>query len=419
MLNVAYPFAPVGPDVVGGAEQVLTQIDAALARAGHELLVMACEGSVTQGRLIAMPRAAGRLDDATRRNILRHYCSGLEELLGRERVDVLHFHGVDFCDYLPRLGVAALATLHLPPHWYPTQVFQLERPLTFLHCVSAAQRRACPPSPLLWPEIENGILPELFATRHGKRAFALALGLICPEKGFHLALEAAKRAQVPLLLAGQVFPYDAHEQYFEREIAPRLDASRRFIGPIGLKRKRRLLSAARCLLAPSLVPETSSLVVMEALACGTPVIAFRSGALAELVEPGKTGFLVKDHQEMAEAIRAVDLLERDACRQAAAERFSLQRMLEHLRPTKSWLNSPARRKMCPKQRASPLPWRPASAQRGLYRTGFLEHSRIMKTVAISAPPTTGANTATRPCGPFCSRVTRFIPSIRKSARWRA
>ena len=102
----------------------------------------------------------------------------------------------------------------------------------------------------------------------------MALGRICPEKGYHIALDAAARAGVPMVLAGEVFRYPAHEQYFRDEIAPRLDASRRFIGPVGLHRKRRLLSEARCLLAPSLAPETSSLVAMEALACGTPVIAF-------------------------------------------------------------------------------------------------------------------------------------------------
>ena len=133
---------------------------------------------------------------------------------------------------------------------------------------------------------------------------------------------------MPLLLAGQTFPYDAHESYFAREIAPRLDRARRFIGPIGLVRKRRLLSAARCLLLPSLAPETSSLVAMEALACGTPVIALPSGALPEIVEHGRTGFIVSDEQEMAEAIPAAARIEPEVCRAAARERFSLVRTVE-------------------------------------------------------------------------------------------
>jgi hypothetical protein len=327
VLNVAYPFAPVGPDAVGGAEQVLTQLDAALARAGHESIVMACEGSTTEGILLSTPRSSG-LAETERRKIHEQYRFTLGKFLEKWPIDLIHMHGVDFHEYLPPPGVPVLVTLHLPPHWYPPEIFQLDRPQTFLHCVSDRQRAACPPCVNLLPEIENGVVAEMFLARHAKRNFAVSLGRICPEKGFHHALDAAKRARMPLLLAGEVFGYEAHQKYFCREIATRLDGSRRFIGPIGFHRKRRLLTSARCLLAPSLVPETSSLVAMESLACGTPVIAFRSGALADIVEHGKTGFLVSNEREMADAISAAHSLDPDDCRQATKERFSHQRMIE-------------------------------------------------------------------------------------------
>jgi glycosyltransferase involved in cell wall biosynthesis len=243
-------------------------------------------------------------------------------------VDVVHMHGIDFHAYLPPPGPPVLVTLHLPPEWYPPSAFHLDRPNTFLHCVSASQRARCPRGARLLPDVPNGVALAALRPGRAKRRFVMALGRICPEKGFHIALNAAKRADVPLLLAGQTFPYEAHESYFAREIVPRLDDSRRFIGPIGLVRKRRLLSAARALLLPSLAPETSSLVAMEALACGTPVIAFPAGALPEIVDHGTTGFIVQDEQEMAEAIHAAARIEPDVCRAAARDRFSLERTIE-------------------------------------------------------------------------------------------
>jgi glycosyltransferase involved in cell wall biosynthesis len=328
VLGVAFPFAPVGQDAVGGAEQVLAQIDLALFRAGHRSVVIACAGSSPAGELVPTPRATGPITEAVRRHAHATHRRAIEHALRCWPVDIVHMHGIDFYAYLPPAGPTVLVTLHLPPDWYPPAIFGLERANTFLHCVSASQRARCPSGARLLPDVPNGVPLDALAARHAKRGFALALGRICPEKGFHIALDAAKRAGIPLLLAGETFRYEAHEAYFAREIAPRLDQSRRFIGPIGLVRKRRLLTAARCLLLPSLAPETSSLVAMEALACGTPVIAFPSGALPEIVEPGRTGFIVKDEQEMAAAIHAVADIDPEACRAAARDRFSLERTIE-------------------------------------------------------------------------------------------
>jgi glycosyltransferase involved in cell wall biosynthesis len=160
-----------------------------------------------------------------------------------------------------------------------------------------------------------------------RRRFALALCRICPEKGVHLALSAAQRAHIPLIVAGCVSSFESHQRYYRETIAPRLDQTRRFIGAVGPRRKRRLLSAARCLLVPSLAPETSSLVTMEATACGTPVVAFANGALSEIVDHGVTGYLVDSVEEMAEAIAATDQIDPVACRLRAEARFSADRMV--------------------------------------------------------------------------------------------
>ncbi len=338
VLSVAYPFAPVSRDAAGGAEQSLSLIDESLVRAGHKSLVVACEGSRTAGELIAVPRTRGLIDAAEQERIHHHHRAAIHRALERHPVDIVHLHGLDFYKYQPRTRAPTLVTLHLPPTWYPPEIFQAEifraeifkapRPRTLLHCVSETQRRFCPPTSGSLPVIPNGVPIERFNVKVSKRDFVFSLGRICPEKGFHLALEAAAIARRPMLLAGEVFRYAAHEDYYHREIAPRLDRQRKFIGPVGFERKRRLLAAARCLLAPSLAPETSSLVAMESLASGTPVIAFPSGALAEIVEDGVTGFLVNDCREMAEAIGAAGSLDPNVCREAARTRFSAERMIE-------------------------------------------------------------------------------------------
>ena len=328
VLNIGYALAPAGPDVTGGAEQVLSALDHALVAAGHRSIVVAPEGSQTAGTLVATAPLPDPLTDAAREFMQERQRAAIAEALARWPADVIHAHGIDFAEHLPGSGIPTLVTLHLPAEFYPAGVLSARRPGTWFNCVSAAQQQTFPRLPNMLPPIPGGVPVDRLQARHSKRNFVLALGRICPEKGFHLALDAADRAGVPLLIAGQVFPYPCHQAYFDEQIQPRLGRRARFLGPVGFIRKRRLLSAARCLLVPSLVAETGSLVAMEALACGTPVVAFPAGALAEIVEPGVTGFLVSDAREMAEAIAAAGTIDPERCREAARTRFSLRRMVE-------------------------------------------------------------------------------------------
>jgi len=328
VLSVAFPFARVAPDAVGGAEQVLGRLDAALARAGHGTLVVARADSCVQGRLFATEAPAGPLTDDRRHRVWAAHRANITRAIDQFGPDLVHMHGLDFLDYLPPPGdIPILVTLHLPPSWYPPRAFDLDRDDVHLHCVSRSQHAQCPPGARLLAPITNGVPVRKRAPGVRRHGFALALGRICAEKNWHAALDAGRMAGVPVLLAGEVFPYDAHRDYFETQIRPRLDDARRAIGPVGPRTKHRLLARARCLLVPSLAPETSSLVAMEALACGTPVIAYPSGALPEIVEDGVTGFIVRTPEEMAQAIARCDAIPRLRCHAAARERFALPRML--------------------------------------------------------------------------------------------
>ena len=321
--SVAYPFAAVGRNAVGGAEQVLASIDRALVAAGHGSIVIARAESEVAGELVAIPARTGMIDAAARAAAYADVSRAIASV--RNRVDIMHVHGIDFASYLPPPGRPVLATLHLPPGWYPVDALA-ERPGLWLHAVSDDQHRGLLARAGLHgrilPPIPNGVPVEALAARHARRGFALTLGRVCPEKGQHTALAAAHLAGVPLLIGGEVFPYPDHRAYFDTRVAPFLDQRRRFLGPVGFVRKRRLLTAARCLLVPSTAAETSSLVAMEALACGTPVIAFRAGALPSVVEHGRTGFLVDDAPGMAAAIARAGEIDPTACRATARARFS-------------------------------------------------------------------------------------------------
>ncbi len=326
VLAIAYPFAPVAPDTAGGAEQILLRIDNALVRNGHRSIIIARENSQTSGLLMPVPKMKGLIDEARRREAHEAVRRTTREALRDFDIDIVHMHGVDFYEYLPPEGLPVLVTLHLPISFYPAWALQPANPDIHFNCVSYSQQAGCPPQ-MRPPVIQNGIQVESFRMDIRKRDFVLSMGRICPEKGFHIALDAARRAKVLLLLAGEVFPYGEHIRYFEEEIIPRLGEWGIFLGRVGFERKRRLLSAARAVLVPSLVPETSSLVAMEALACGTPVIAFANGALPEIVEDGKTGFLVRDEADMASAIRRSGAIDPDMCRKEAALRFREEKML--------------------------------------------------------------------------------------------
>lgn len=333
VLSVAYPFAPIKTNSVGGAERILSEMDQALVASGHTSVVVACEGSETAGSLYSaeIPRI-DTLNDADRLWCRRRMQAAIDRAVGAHRFDVIHMHGLDFAEYTLPPRVPVVVSLHLPIPWYPPAIRDWGSGRVEFCCVSESQRRTCPPRWRAVRVIENGVPIPPNTDPPPRENYALVLGRICPEKNQHQALDAATQAGVKVLLAGQVFPYREHQEYFDNQIQPRLASSgttphHQFLGAITPERSQELLRRALCLLHPTIAPETSSLVAMEAMAVGTPVIAYRSGALPEIVTDGQTGYLVNTVDEMASALRHVDAISHERCRSEAEQRFQRKRMI--------------------------------------------------------------------------------------------
>ena len=331
VLSVGYPLAKISQATAGGAEQILLTLDKGLVVAGDRSLVLAPQGSRCFGLLVPVYSPTNNFDQSTKQEAQRKFQDALDRVLQRYPVDLVHMHGVDFDRYLPHQDIPIVVTLHLPLAWYRQEALCRSGAKLSLVAVSHTQARTAPREVSISATIPNGIELEAFARSRRKGTYALILGRICPEKGVHLALDAAERAKIPVVLAGTVFDYPEHQQYFRDMVRPRLSGNVRFLGAVGGERKTHLLAGARCLLVASLAPETSCLVGMEALASGTPVVGWRSGALPEIVRDGSTGFLVSSVAEMADAMASISSIQPDCCRAEAERRFSWQAMTSRYR----------------------------------------------------------------------------------------
>jgi glycosyltransferase involved in cell wall biosynthesis len=349
VLYIAYPLLTVSCESAGGAEQVLWTLEHEItqhkmAQRGLITTVAASAGSRLSGELFSTGEPCSQPDDYERR-CAEHEDRVVEFVQQSARegkaFDLVHDMSGSFWRRAAEIDVPVLATLHLPRSFYPAQSFENIPPNVSFNCVSQSQSQSFTDLDTMLGVVPNGIALENFAgnlTPNAKdakqdsveRKGLLWLGRICEEKAPHLALEIAERAGLPITIAGQIYPFSYHQEYFAREVAPRLKqmAHATFISAPSLAAKRKLLREAQALLVTSLAAETSSLVAMEAAASGTPVIAFRRGALPEVVREGVTGFVVEDAAGAGEACGRVNTLSNAACAAYARENFSGNTMAE-------------------------------------------------------------------------------------------
>lgn len=328
ILYVSYPLLTVSEESAGGAEQVLLTLEREMSAAGHRTMVAASSGSRVAGRLLATGCPVETLDAYERRE--RQHCHFILDYLRRHpgEFDLIHDHSGSFFRFAAKCPVLVLATLHLPRSFYRAEWFQSVPENLCFNCVSQTQAYSFSDVAPQVDVVQNGIDWQRFPLTAGKDHYLLWLGRICEEKAPHLAIAAAKLAGVPLVIAGQVYPFQYHRDYFYREIQPHLvDGSPiRYVSGPSFAQKQELLRHARALLLTSTTEETSSLVAMEAMACGTPVVAMRRGAFSEIVKEGETGFLVDTIEEMAAALDRVNQISDSECRARVQRHFSARTM---------------------------------------------------------------------------------------------
>jgi len=324
--QIAPLFESVPPQLYGGTERVVSYLTEELVRQGHAVTLFASGDSVTAGKLIAVCDRAIRLDRAHPDTFALHALM-LERVCRQAgSFDVIHFHTDGL--HLPvvrrcprtctvttlhgRLDIPGLADLYREFH---------EQPLI---SISAAQRRQMKGANWLGT-IYHGLPQHLHAATESSGQYLAFLGRIAPEKGIERAIEIARRSEIPLKIAAKIDRVD-HE-YYITQVARLIDGTQvDFIGEITEVEKTRFLGDAIALLFPIDWPEPFGLTMIEAMACGTPVIGFRRGSVPEIIDEGVTGFVVDDLDAAVACVARAPGLSRKRCRQQFEHRFQATRM---------------------------------------------------------------------------------------------
>jgi glycosyltransferase involved in cell wall biosynthesis len=316
------------PRLYGGTERVVSYLTEELVRGGHDVTLFASGDSETTARLEPICARALRLDPMVLDPLIYHMVMFNRIAAQAAQFDVIHFH----TDYLHFASVAARArpmvtTLHGRLDLPDLPAIYAEFPDLPLVSISNSQRRPLPRAN--WcATVPHGVPRDLYSLGTGAGGYLAFIGRISPEKRLDRAIEIARRVGLPLKIAAKVDKVD--EAYFRATIAPLLDQPGvDYIGEIDERAKSEFLGGARALLFPIDWPEPFGLSMIEAMACGTPVLAFRCGSVPEIVDPGVTGLIVETMEEAVKVLPQVLALDRRAVRRRFEERFSATRMAKN------------------------------------------------------------------------------------------
>jgi glycosyltransferase involved in cell wall biosynthesis len=320
---IAPPWVAVPPPVYGGTEFVVDQLARGLVAAGHDVrLFTTGDSTCPVPRAWLFPQALGTTADSGVE--LAHVRRAYEELAG---VDIVHDHtltGPSWAgQWFPDLPV--VTTNHGPFTPEMTAHFAAFSDRVPIIAISHAQR-ASAPNIAIAAVIHHGLDLDAFPIGAGDGGYLLFLGRMNADKGSHRAIAIARAAHKPLVIAAKMWEPD-ERRYFTEQVEPLLSDSIVYVGEVGGRRKLDLLGGAEALINPIRWPEPFGLVMIEALACGTPVLAFPEGAAPEIIEHGRTGFLCRDEADMVARVAQVGDLDRHACRASITRRFSTTRFV--------------------------------------------------------------------------------------------
>lgn len=322
---VAPLIESVPPKLYGGTERVVSYLTEELVRQGHRVTLFASGDSKTRARLRPMSPCGLRLDPDCRDPLARHMVMVDAVADSADEFDVIHFN-IDYLHFplSRRLGLPAVTTLHGRldiPDLVPLYRHFRDLPLV---SISESQRR-----PLPWANwigtVHHGLPTDLHALSPQHDGYLAFLGRISPEKRPDRAIAIARRAGIPLRIAAKVDRAD--QAYFDERIRPLLAGPGvEFLGEINDSEKQDFLGQAMALLFPIDWPEPFGLVMIEAMACGTPVIAFPGGAVPEIIRDGVNGYIVTDEAQAVAAVERCASLSRAGCRRFFESRFTAERM---------------------------------------------------------------------------------------------
>lgn len=325
--QVAPLLERVPPKQYGGTERIVSYLTEELVAQGHDVTLFASGDSVTSARLAPMTDVAIRLHDRYR-NWIPHHMLMLEKLMDRaDEFDLVHFHiELVHLSVARRLGLPCLTTTHGRLDFPDLEPLHREFRELPLASISMSQRKPMPFANWVG-NVYHGLPAELYRARERQSdpSYLLFLGRISPEKQVDAAIRIAESAGVPLKIAAKIDTAD--EPYFRSVVHPLLESPLvEFLGEVGDAEKASLLGDALALIFPIDWPEPFGLVMIEAMACGTPVIVRRRGAAPEVVDPGVTGFIFETEEEAVAAVDQAKTFDRTRCRRRFERRFSAARM---------------------------------------------------------------------------------------------